>query len=413
MNDLGGSAQFGRVGEDGTVYVRTPTGERVVGQWPGGDPAAALAFYCNRFAGLAAQVDLVEKRVASGALSPSDASAAVQRLHTTVSDAQVVGDLDSLLQRLSALEPVIQGLRDARRADRAAKVEEARRSKARLVEEAERLATSNEWRIGVQRLSEMVERWKSMSRIDKAGDEALWKRFSAARTTYTRRRKQHYAELDELRSAASAAKQKLVAEAEAMSSSTEWGATARAYRDLMTRWKAAGVARKQEDEALWRQFRAAQDIFFTARDAENAKVDAAFSANAQVKRAILADAEKLLPVKSSKAARDAFRVLAQRWDEAGKVPRGDMKDLESRFSSIEQTIRGAEDDKWRSSNPEASARAAATVAQLEASISAARKRLAAAEESGNQREAEQARSDIEAKESWLEQASKAVEEFGG
>ena len=44
----------------------------------------------------------------------------------------------------------------------------------------------------------------------------------------------------------------------------------------------------------------------------------------------------------------------------------DIKDLEGRFKRVEQTIRGAEDDRWRRTNPEAQARAAATVAQLEA-----------------------------------------------
>ena len=36
---------WGRVSEDGSVYVRTAEGERKVGQWPDGDPAEALAFF--------------------------------------------------------------------------------------------------------------------------------------------------------------------------------------------------------------------------------------------------------------------------------------------------------------------------------------------------------------------------------
>ena len=62
-------------------------------------------------------------------------------------------------------------------------------------------------------------------RIDKPSDDALWHRFSSARTTYTRRRKQHFAELNERREGARVAKEKLVAEAEELASSTEWGDT--------------------------------------------------------------------------------------------------------------------------------------------------------------------------------------------
>ncbi|MBJ7506349.1 MAG: hypothetical protein JHC72_03035, partial [Candidatus Nanopelagicus sp.] len=32
---IGDPAKFGRVGEDGTVYVITPTGDRAVGSYPG------------------------------------------------------------------------------------------------------------------------------------------------------------------------------------------------------------------------------------------------------------------------------------------------------------------------------------------------------------------------------------------
>ena len=36
---------WGRVDADGTVYVRTADGERVIGSWQAGSPEEALAFY--------------------------------------------------------------------------------------------------------------------------------------------------------------------------------------------------------------------------------------------------------------------------------------------------------------------------------------------------------------------------------
>ena len=47
------SHEWGRVDEDGTVYVRTADGERSVGQYPEGSPEDALAFYTRRFEALA------------------------------------------------------------------------------------------------------------------------------------------------------------------------------------------------------------------------------------------------------------------------------------------------------------------------------------------------------------------------
>ncbi|MDQ3094796.1 MAG: DUF349 domain-containing protein, partial [Actinomycetota bacterium] len=218
-------------------------------------------------------------------------------------------------------------------------------------------------------------------------------------------------ELNEKREVAKAVKEKLVVEAEACASSTDWSSTGRAYRDLMTKWKAAGGAHKDVDDALWKRFRAAQDAFFGARDAANSKLDEEFAANAEVKHALLVEAEKLLPVDDPRAARDALRPLAERWDAAGKVPRDQMKDLENRFKQVEQVVRGAEDDRWHRSNPEAYARAADAVAQLEESLASLQADRDKAEAAGNAKKAAEARAGIEARQSWLDQARLALEEF--
>ncbi len=403
--------RFGRVAADGTVFVRTSSGERVVGQWPQGDPAAALAFYRKRYDGLALEVDLLEQRIKAGSLSPEDAKQTVAKVRATVVEAQAVGDLDQLAARLDALTPLIEERRQARRAERAARTAEAKTAKAEIADEAERIAQGNDWRGGANKLRDLLTRWKALPRIDKASDDALWHRFSSARTSYTRRRKQHFADLNEQRDAARVVKEKLVVEAEALADSTDWGATARDYRDLMQQWKAAGPAPKEVDDALWRRFRAAQDTFFGARDAANAMIDQEYSANAEVKRGILTEAEALLPITNARATREAFRGLAERWEKAGKVPRNDMKELEGRFRKVEQAVRGAEDEQWRRTNPEARARAQDTVSQLEAALASLQADLASAQQSGDSRRASQIESDIAARTMWLEGARSALTDF--
>jgi hypothetical protein len=407
------SASFGRVADDGTVYVRTENGERVVGQWPGADPVTALAFYRTRFDGLEAEVSLLEQRIKARALSPEEAVSTLRRVRGAVVDAQAVGDLDGLLRRLDALQPVINLRRAERKAERAAKLKTAMAAKEKVVAEAEKLAAGSDWRNGATRLRELVEAWKELPRLDKPTDDRLWHRFSAARTAYTRRRKQHYGQLVEKRDAAKAVKEKLVAEAEELSSSTDWSTTSRAYRDLMTRWKAAGSAQRDDDEVLWKRFRAAQDIFFTARDAAGAALDTEYAKAADTKRSLLEEAEKLLPIGDVRAAKEAFRSIADRWDAAGKVPRADVKSLESRFKRVEQAVRGAEDLSWRTSNPEAQARARQTVAKLEAMLTSLEADLAKAEAAGDDRAAAELRDSISARKSWLQEAARALHEFGG
>ena len=402
---------WGRVSEDGSVYVRTSDGERKVGQWPDGGPAEALAFFKKRYDDLAFEVNLLEQRVRAGALGPDEATASVKQVRATIAEAQAVGDLAGLDARLDALTVTISARREQRKVERAKKVEEAKGHKEKIATEAERISEGHDWRNGANRMRELLDEWKALPRLDKGTDDSLWRRFSTARTTYTRRRKAHFSELNEKRDSAREIKEKLVVEAEELSGSTDWGPTSGKYRDLMSRWKAAGPAPKNLDDKLWKRFRGAQDTFFAARDAANAELDREFAENAVKKEALLVEAEALLPVTDLRAAKEAFRDIADRWDAAGKVPRDRMKELEGRIRKVEQAIRGVEDDQWSRSNPEAAARAADTVSQLESSLEELRAKHDKAVAAGNSKKAGEHVAAIEARESWLAEARKALADF--
>ena len=407
------SHQWGRVDDDGTVYVRTADGERSVGQYPEGTPEEALKFFTERYAALAFEVELLEQRIKSGVLSPEEAVESVKTVRAQVTDANAVGDLDALLTRLEGIAPVIESQREARRLEKAQRAAESRVQKEKIVAEAERLADGSDWRNGANRLRELLDEWKALPRIDRSSDDALWRRFSTARTSYTRRRKSHFAEQHEKRDAARAIKERLATEAEGLAGSTEWGLTAGRYRDLMREWKAAGPAPRDVDESLWRRFRGAQDAFFGARDAAAAEQDQEFAANAEVKEKLLLEAEALVPVTDLEAAKKAFREIAERWDAAGKVPRDRMKELEGRIRKVEQAIRGVEDEQWRRSDPEKSARADDMVSKLQQAIEKVEADLEKARAAGNERKVRDLEANLESRRAFLETARRASDEFSG
>jgi hypothetical protein len=408
-----GPAAFGRVDSDGTVYVRTSAGERVVGQVPDVPAEEALSFFTRRFEALDLEVSLLERRIANGALSPDDAVASITKVRGVVADARAVGDLDGLQSRLEALFPLIANQRAARKAERARQQEETRAAKERFVEEAERLAAGNDWRGGVNRFRVLLEEWKSLPRLDRATDDALWHRFSSARTTYTRRRKAQFAQQNEQREAARVIKEKLVAEAEALAGSTDWGPTTGAFRDLMARWKAAGPAPRDVDELLWKRFRGAQDRFFMAKQATLSEQNTEFRINAQAKEKLLAEAEALLPISDPRAARASYRDILERWSAIGRVPRDAIRQLESRLRAVENAIKTAEDERWQRSNPEAKARAADTAAKLEAQIAALEERAAQAEARGDHKAANEAAASAATYREWLAQAQRTASDLGG
>jgi hypothetical protein len=406
------SATFGRVDDEGNVHVRTDEGEHVVGQWAAGTPEEGLAFFVRKFDDLSVEVSLATRRLTEGKASPEQAAAVVKRANESLESPSMVGDLTSLKARVAALDTLVQEKRAVAAEARAKAKAAALEAREKIVVEAESLAASTQWKATGERFKELLDEWKAAPRADRTGEQALWKRFSHARSQFDKHRRQHFARLDSERSEAKQVKEALVAEAEALSASTDWGPTASAYRDLMARWKAAGRAGKADEEALWQRFRTAQDTFFAARNAELGKRDAGYAENLAAKEALLAEAEAI-NTSDLKSAKAALRSIHERWEQVGHVPRGDKERIEGRLRRVEDAVRRGEQEQWRRTNPEARARAEDTVAQFRASLDKLEKERAKAEAAGDARKVADAEGRIATTQALLEAAERAAAEFSG
>ena len=406
------SDPWGRVDDDGTVYVKTAEGERVVGSWQAGSPAEALAFFQRKYLSLETEVSLLEQRISTTDLSPAQARSTITRLLESVACANCVGDLDGLRGRLEAMTGLVDHRREENKAAREQARSEAQDRKTKIVEEAERIAAeATHWKISGERMRQLLEEWKAAPRADRATETVLWKRLSAARNAFTKRRKAYFASLEDEREAARTRKEQLVTEAEALSGSTDWGPTASAYRDLMRQWKEAGRADRAAEEELWGRFKAAQDTFFGARAKILSAKDAELREHADAKAALLAEAEKLLPVTNARQARAALRGIQERWEQIGGVPRDSQERLEGGLRKVEDAVRRSEETHWRRSNPEALSRAKGTVEQIRAAISQLEKQLARAREQDNAKAAQQAEEALAARRSWLAEAERTLAEL--
>ena len=107
-----------------------------------------------------------------------------------------------------------------------------------------------------------------------------------------------------------------------------------------------------------------------------------------------------------------LRVIQDKWEHAGKVPRADMERVEKGIRRVEQEVRDHDEKRWASKNPEAAARAQSLVDQLESAVDGLRKDLEKAEASGNAKKVADARAALDAREQWLAQARAGVQEFG-
>ena len=406
------SDPWGRVAEDGTVYVRTADGEREIGSWQAGSPDEALAFFKRKFDALETEISLLEQRMSSTDLSAGQAKTTIARLTAAVTDAHAIGDLDGLKSRLVALAATIEHRREEHKAAREQAKTAAHEVKERIVAEAERLAAdATHWKASGERMRELLEEWKAAPRGDRTAEAALWKRLSTARNAFAKRRKAYFATLEEEREGIRARKEELAKTAEELSTSTDWAATATAYRDLMRSWKQAGRADRSAEDELWTRFKTAQDAFFKARSEILDAKDRELREHVVVKEQLLAEAEKLVPVTDARSARSTLRGILERWERAGAVPRDSQERLEGGLRKIEETLRKAEDSHWRRTNPEALSRARGTVEQIRSAIEQLEGRLAKAQAKGDQKAQQQAQEAIAARREWLAEAERTLAEL--
>ena len=415
---LAEAARWGRVEGDGHVFLTVDGEEHPVGQYPGVSNDEALGYFARKYDDVVAQIVLLEQRVSSKAPT-TDMQKTVTHLREQLAERNMVGDLRSAEARLDTLAQQISALEKAEKAEHEAVRAAELAAREAIVAEAEEIAGHDpaqiQWKTSSARMNELFESWKTAQksgvRLGRSNEDALWKRFRAARTVFDRHRRAYFSQLDSNNSAAKAAKEKLIAEAEALSTSTDWGFAAGEYRRLMDQWKASPRASRKDDDALWARFRAAQDVFFTHRQAANDEIDQEYGANLVVKEALLAEANELLPITDLAAAKKALQSIRDRWEEAGKVPRADMGRVEAGLRKVEDAVRHAEDENWKRSNPETKARTNSALTQLESAIAGLRDDLAKAEKAGDERKIKAAREALEAREAWLEQLEKSASEL--
>jgi len=417
---IGDPAKFGRVGEDGTVYVITPTGDRAVGSYPGKTADEALAYFVKKFEMAASEVALLAARIRSGAMVPSDAHEAVNKLRTQISELNGVGDLVNLAQSLEKIPALItehEGAYQARKAaqstEREARKVEAATIKEKIVAEAESLIDSVAWKVTTARLKELLDDWKKAPRLDKKVDAALWKRFSSSRNKFDKRRRTHFSNLDSEQRVVATTKESIVKEAESLANSREWLNTAKKYKELMDKWKAAGRGKKSADTALWNRFKTAQDTFFKAKNADMDKRKGSMVENLAKREVMIVEFEALLPISDFKSAKKKFYDLMGKWQKIGMTDRKKRASFDSRIKKVEDEINELERNFQRKSDPSAKAQANKVVQGLAEAIENYEKQAAKAEAAGQTAKAMVAREAAAARRGWLEEAKKGLTEFTG
>lgn len=406
------STDFGRVENDGTVLVKMPDGsEKQVGQWAAGDPNDGLAFYIRKYHEIENELSLALQRLKEGKGNADAVFKLIERVKTSLETPNFVGDISILYTKIEELQVLAAVKKAEFSAAKAIAKEKAMEKRKQLVEEAEKLINSKQWKVTTQRFKEIVEEWKKLPHGAKSEEQALWKRFSAARSAFDKTRRQYFSTLESGRKEASKIKSEIVTQAKAIADSKEWNDTANKFRNLMAKWKSAPILERKEEQKLWKEFKLAQDVFFAARTAALSVLDEEHSKNLEAKKVLAEKAEKILPITDIKSARQALKPIQEEWSKIGHVSRKDKDKIEARLKAVEEAIRNAEKNELNRTDPAKSARAQSTMELIEAKLIKTEKERESALSSGDTKKAEKLALTIESQKMLLEATKTALADF--
>jgi len=398
--------QFGRVDAENNVFVTDGT-ERKVGQYPGVAPEEALAYFVRKFEDLAAQVRILEQRVANKVDSHGMKKIAA-KLVDDLKEPAAVGDLSDLRRRVANLGEKIEKLVSEKSESNKEASAEALKARLSIAERAEAIAnqdsTKTQWKTSGAEMTALFEQWQALqkngSKVPKSEADAIWKKFSSARTRFETAKRGYFAGLDATNKQTKAKKNAIVEAAEALAAkgSDDIGA----YRKLLDEWKSSGRTPGKSDDALWARFKAAGDTIFSKKSETAVVENASMEKNLAAKQELLKEAESIDPEKDLVTAKKTLQSIQQRWEKAGKVPKEKLRETEDKLRAIEAKVRKVEEDHWRKSDPAAIERSNSVTAQLEDSIKKLEEALEKATASKDDRKIKDAREALDARKAWLE-----------
>jgi hypothetical protein len=400
------TVEFGRVDEENNVYVQDGA-ERKVGQYPGVSKDEALAYFSRKFEDIAAQVRILEQRVANKVDAPGLRKIAA-KLSEDLKEPAVVGNIPDLRRRVENLSGKITALTAEKSEAQKEEVTQAIAQRNEVATRAEELANQDskkiQWKTSGAEMTALFEKWQALQKsgvkVPKKDADAIWKRFSSARTKFESAKRAYFAGLDSVNKQTKAKKVNIVERAESLASGGSEDISA--YRKLLDEWKLSGRVTGKVDDALWLRFKAAGDTIYAKKSVTAAAESVTFEENLVAKLEVLKDAANIDPEKDLAAAKKSLSAMQVRWEKIGKIPKEKVRELDDKFKAIESRVKSVEQEQWRKTDPTTIDRTNSVSSQLEESILKLEKDLQAANASSDAKAIQKATEALEARKAWLE-----------
>ena len=182
----------------------------------------------------------------------------------------------------------------------------------------EDIKDAGQWNALSKEIEQIQAEWRKIGFATRKDNQKIYERFRAACNKFYDRKKEFFASAKSGIEAAIAAREELIAQAEAIKTSTDWKKTTDQFISLQKQWKELPAVPHKKGEQLWKRFRAACDEFFAERD-KNGKPENDFHANLKAKKALIAEIKAYKP-KEGESREKARSEFEERYKAIGFVP---------------------------------------------------------------------------------------------
>lgn len=233
----------------------------------------------------------------------------------------------------------IQSFYDEKRTEIAENLEKKKSIAQRAAELVEQVKAEvpKDWKTVTDALIGLQNEWKTIGFGPRKENEEIWKEFRASCDAFFETKKSFFDTIRSQFDGVAEKKQALIQKLEAIKSSTEWKATTEKIVALQKEWKTLGNAGHKFEQKLWKEFRAACDHFFNAKQAHFSEQDQALAGNLTAKNELIEKIKTTVLPEDKKEALALLRDFAAAFNAIGFVP---MKEKDNVFQAYREALNG-------------------------------------------------------------------------
>lgn len=252
---------------------------------------------------------------------------------------------DDIWKRFKAASDIVIDAKKAEQAQIDAERQKNLDKKTVLIEKAETtiavLPTQpKEWAKIAKELDELMLEWKKIGPVPCDKNEEVWTKFKAIRNQFYGERKHFFKDLNSSKKDNLSRKMELCVKAEALKDSNEFMKTSDALQKLQDEWKTVGPVPEEQNELVWKRFRAAFDHFYARKNEWFKQRKAEESGAIQKKKDVLLGLEALKANQTidHQLLFQELKAWQKQWNDAGFVSGKTYQQLNKTYQALADEI---------------------------------------------------------------------------